>query len=134
MSRLVTRFRRLDRLPVVEAQIQGSGGVRHLQLVLDTAASATLIRPSVLEEIGCGRAPHSKATSIRSALGKEPGFLVKVPRFWALGFTVLDYEVHGHELPDQYDIDGLLGMTFLDDFDYTIRSMRNEIVVEPAVP
>lgn len=48
-------------------------------------------------------------------------------RLWALGFEVQNEIVHAHALPDQYDIDGLLGLRFLDRLDYTIRSRRNEV-------
>lgn len=57
---------------------------------------------------------------------------MRVERFWALGFSVRDHVVHAHELPDQYDIHGLLGLRFLDLFNYSIRSLRNEIDVQLA--
>ena len=126
----VTPFRRQDGLLVVAARIWGKTGARDLQLAFDTAASETLVRPELLEDIGYGLTDALYRTSIQSAIGKEPGFMLRVPRFWSLGFEVRDHQIHAHALPDQYDIDGLLGLRFLDRFDYTVQSRRCAIVSE----
>ena len=108
-------------------------GAGFINLAPDTAASETLIKPHVLRRFGY-RDDVIRVTTISSAIGVERGHLLHVDRRWALGFSIASHVVHAHELPENYDIDGLLGLRFLDELDYTIRSRRGEIVAELAVP
>lgn len=55
---------------------------------------------------------------MRSAVGVEPGYLIRVPRFECLGHQVRDFRVHAHDLPDGWNIRGLIGLTFLRQFNY----------------
>lgn len=122
-------------LVVVPAFLWGRRGTRGvMHLALDTAATETLIKPKVLARLGYGPHDAEHSTTIQSAVGSEPGYLLRVARVWALGFEVADHVVHAHELPGQYDIDGLLGLRFLDHFDYEIRSKRSEIDVRLSQP
>ncbi len=121
-------------LIIVLAVLWGRRGSGPIKLALDTAASATLIRPGVLRELGYDERDVGPRTSITSAIGREPGYLVKVERMRTLGFEVTNHEIHAHELPAEYAIHGLLGLSFLDRFDYTIHSRRNQITVELAAP
>lgn len=124
----VTPLIRADRLIIITARLwDRAGGAGDVKLALDTAASETLITPRVLARFGYRAADSVRATTIRSAVGVERGYLLCVARLWALGFEVQNEIVHAHALPDQYDIDGLLGLRFLDRLDYTIRSRRNEV-------
>lgn len=40
-----------------------------------------------------------------SALGKEPGYTLRVTRFASLGFSFPDLAVHVHDLPEGIGID-----------------------------
>jgi hypothetical protein len=119
---------------VVQARLWGPAGDGVLELALDTAATITLIKPDVLSRFGYDEACYLRPTSISSAIGSEPGHELSVARLSSLGNSVSPFTVHAHKLPEQYDLDGLLGLNFLDHFDYTIRSLRNEIAVELAAP
>jgi hypothetical protein len=55
-----------------------------------------------------------------------------VARFACLGFHLTDFRVHAHDLPEGFDIDGLLGLSFLNQFDYQIRSLQGRILVDRA--
>jgi len=129
---VVTSLKRERGLLVVTAHVTGPRDAKVIHLALDTGASETLIKPEVLALVGYDAEHAFRTTTITSAIGVEPGYLLRVERLWALGFTVTNHVVHAHELPHQYDIDGLLGLRFLDRFDYTIRSRRNEIAVSLA--
>lgn len=131
----VARLIRQHGLIVVMGRLWGRDGTRGaIRLALDTAATETLIKPHVLARFGYTGRDAERTTTIQSAVGSEPGYLLRVARFWMLGFEVTDHVVHAHALPDQYDIDGLLGLRFLDHFDYQIRSRRGEIDVQLARP
>ena len=56
--------------------------------------------------------------------------MTRVTRFSALGFTCNDFRLHVHDLPEGIGIDGLLGLSFLRQFDYSIRSASGRILVE----
>ena len=86
----------------------------------------------MLTGLGYGPRDAAQRTVIRSALGAEPGYLLRVTQFSSLGFRLTDHIIHAHELPDQYDLDGLLGLRFLHHFDYTVHSRRGEITAELA--
>lgn len=51
-------------------------------------------------------------------------------RFSALGFTVPDFRIHVFDLAAGYGIDGLIGLSFLRQFNYDVRSADGLIRVE----
>lgn len=116
----------------MQAWLWGPAGEGPLVLALDTAATFTLIKPAVLRRFGYDERSYLIPTKISSALGAEPGHLLDVERLGSLGHSIGPLKVHAHELPEQYDLDGLLGLNFLDYFDYTVYSVRGEIAVEAA--
>jgi hypothetical protein len=54
-------------------------------------------------------------------------------RFTSLGFTLSDFPVNVFDLADRYGFDGLLGLNFLNQFNYEIRSEEGRIIVEKIV-
>lgn len=79
---------------------------------------------------------RSRSTQARrspwSRLTKEHGYTLRVTRFAALGFAIPDFRVHEFDLPQGFGIDGLLGLSFLRQFNYAIRSAEVRILVEPV--
>lgn len=130
----ITKFDAQRDLIVVAARVWGRSTDELVYLALDTAAAETLILPSVLHKLGYGPSDSVVKTVIQSAIGSEPGYMVLVERLWALGFGLPNHPVHAHDLPDEHGIDGLLGLRFLHNFDYTVHSRRGEISVELAAP
>ena len=51
-----------------------------------------------------------------------------VTRFSAFGFTLTNFRIHVHDLPDTLGIQGLLGLSFLRQFNYEVRSAEGRIV------
>jgi hypothetical protein len=49
-----------------------------------------------------------------------------VRHFHALGFGLHDFRIHAHEPPDD-GIDGLLGMDFLEEFDFEVCMSERRI-------
>ena len=68
----------------------------------------------------------------RTAIGKEQGYLLRVAKFSALGYDLPDFRVHVHDLPDGFGIEGLLGLSFLRNFDYEVRSTLGQLRVDRA--
>jgi predicted aspartyl protease len=115
-------------LIIVTARIWGPYGDKPLSLAVDTAATHTHIVPDILDDLGYSARDGDQATAVRSAIGSEPGFMMRATRFAALGFTTKDFRVHVHDLPEGIGIDGLLGLSFLKQFNYEIRSAEGRIL------
>jgi predicted aspartyl protease len=124
----VTRFDPNDTLIIVTARIWGPRGDKQLSLALDTAATQTHVVPDFLDEIGYGPQHGDRITSVTSAIGDEPGYMMPVSRFSALDFTLTDFRIHVHDLPETLGIQGLLGLSFLRQFNYEIRSAEGRIL------
>lgn len=95
----VRRFDPDDDLIIVKARVFGRHESRRLTLALDTAASHTHITPDIIDELGYSPAEGEAITSVRSAVGKEPGYMLRVQRFESLGFGFGDFLIHVHDLP-----------------------------------
>ncbi len=124
----VTRFDPNDSLIIVHAMIWGPRGHKGLTLAFDTAATQTHIIPDVLDDVGYGPRDGDRVTSITSAIGEEPGYMMKVSKFSALGFAVTDFRLHVHDLPETLGIQGLLGLSFLRQLNYEVRSAEGRIL------
>jgi predicted aspartyl protease len=130
----VTRFDRTRELIIVGGRVWGAHGApAPLRLAFDTAAAETIIVPEVLDELGYSARQGDAITVLRSAVGREEGYLIRVQRFACLGFQLSDFRVHAHDLPDGFALDGLIGLSFLRRFDYQVRSHQGRILVEPAI-
>jgi len=130
----VARFDPKRDLIVVEGRIWGPGGRqrRPLRLVLDTGAAETIVIPEVLDELGYNPRQGEGITVIRSAVGREEGYLIRVARFACLGHESNEFRVHAHDLPEGWNIEGLIGLTFLRQLNYEIRSVEGRILIERA--
>jgi predicted aspartyl protease len=128
----IRRFDSADDLIIVKARVFGRHSSHRLTLALDTAASHTHITPDVIDELGYSPAEGEAITSVRSAIGKETGYMLRVQRFESLGFAFDDFLIHVHDLPTGFGIDGLLGLSFLKRFNYEIRSIEGRILIERA--
>jgi hypothetical protein len=124
----VTRFNSNASLIIVHAMVWGPRGHKGLTLAFDTAATQTHIIPDVLDDVGYGPRDGDRVTSITSAIGEEPGYVMKVSKLSALGFTATDFRIHVHDLPETLGIQGLLGLSFLRQFNYEIRSAEGRIL------
>lgn len=125
-----TPFAPLRDLITVEAMVGGPLGTADLQLVLDTGSMHTVIRPGIMDDLGFNPRDGAVITGVYSAIGKEQGYLIKVPTFSTLGFTLHDFPIHAFELADHYGIDGVIGLSFLHRYNYTVRSAEGQILVE----
>lgn len=126
----VSRFERREGLIIVEARVWGPLGARDLDLVLDSGSTDTLIVPEVLDGLGYSARQGEGITVIRSAVAEERGYLIRTTRFRALGHEASNFRIHAHDLPDDFGIHGLIGLNFLDQLDYTVRSAAQRIEAE----
>lgn len=128
----VMRFKPRDKLIIIWVRIFGPLGDRRCRFALDTAASTTLVVPGILDALGYSPLTGEEATSVVSVVAVEPGYLRRVSRFRALGFEHVNFQVNASDLHEDAGIDGLLGLNFLHEYNYEIRSKEGVIRIEPA--
>src|SRR5215831_14309774 len=112
----VTRFDREQDLVIVKARVWGPRNISTLSLVLDTGAVETTVTPEIIEALGYSARDGEHIARIRSAVGKEEGYTLRVKRFAALGFASAGYCLQVFDLATGDDIDGLIGLSFLRQF------------------
>ena len=128
----VTRFDPASDLIIVRARVWGPGGKTPVSLALDTGSAHTVITAGLLDDLGYSPRQGEGITTVRTAVGQEHGYVMRVSRFWALGFAVTDFPVHVFDLPDGFGIDGLIGLTFLRQLHIEIRLAEGRLLVERA--
>jgi hypothetical protein len=121
-------------LVVVQGRVWNRRGrSAKLWLAVDTAAGQTIISPEVLDELGYSAREHGEQVAItRSVVGREEGYMLRVARFDCLGFQEPNFQIFAQDLPSGWDIAGLLGLSFLRQFNYEVRSVEGRIMVERA--
>lgn len=130
----MTTFDPAADLIIVQAHLWGAHGhERELRLVVDTGAGPTIIAPDLLDELGYSAREHGEQrASTRSIAGREHGYMLRVKQFECLGIVEQDVRIYAQDLPSGWDIDGLLGLSFLRLLNYEVRSFEGRILAERA--
>ena len=129
----ITHFDATRDLIIVEARVWSSTASLPVFLAIDTGSSETVLAPYVVDDLGYNPRDGEAITRVRSAVGEEQGYTLRVTQFATLGFTLPDFRVHVFDLAAGFGIDGLIGLSFLRQFNYEIRSIEGEIRVERAM-
>ncbi len=123
-------FFEAGKLIVVEASIVGPRGTTTARMLLDTGAAMTTVSPELLDLVGYSPRDGARRTRVHSAVGEEHGYALQLAAFTALGFTLDDHIVNVFDLGHEDIADGLIGMNFLNQLNYEIRSAEGRILVE----
>lgn len=126
----ITHFDATRDLIIVEARVWSSKASLPVFLAIDTGSSETVLAPHVVDDLGYSPRDGEAITRVRSAVGDEQGYILRVTRFGALGFSIPDFRIHVFDLAAGYGIDGLVGLSFLRQFNYEVRSLEGTIRVE----
>ncbi len=127
---MVFPFERSGDLMTVAARVWGLHDFRELVLVIDTGASATSIEPAILEQLGYASCDAIMRTRVPTPAGVQHGRLFRVARFHALCAELSSFVVQALALEDEYGVDGLLGMNFLEGYNFTVRPQDRQIHLE----
>jgi predicted aspartyl protease len=103
------------------------------RFVLDTGAVFTTMTPELAELIGYSARDGVRRTRVRTAVSSEEGYLLRVAELDVLGLAMPGFAVHVFDLGHD-DIDGLVGLNFLSELNYEIRSAERRILVEKVQP
>jgi len=123
------RYQVEKHLIIVPVTLHGPNGAMDADLILDTGAAHTIIDHSLVSALGYSASDATGHSKVRSVVGEERGYRVKLARIDSLGKTLKDFEVACHDLMEQ-DVQGLLGMTFLEQFKFCVDPKKQTISIE----
>jgi len=129
MTRHETPFVNDGDLIILEALVTGPRRTSNGRFVLDTGAARTTITPELAHLIGYSARDGIRRARVRTALGSEEGYILPVAVFDVLGFKMPSFQVNVFDLGYE-DLDGLIGMNFLNDLNYEVRSAEKRIFAE----
>jgi len=129
MTRRETLFDTVGDLLIVRALVAGPRRTAVGRFVLDTGAVMTTMIPELADIVGYSARDGLKRARVRTAVGSEEGYVLAVAELTVLGFAMPSFPVHVFDLGHD-DIDGLLGLNFLSNLNYEIRSAERRIFVE----
>jgi len=134
MTRHSTPFLVIDGdLIIVRPRVTGPRGTASGRFVLDTGSAVTTMTHEMADLIGYSARDGYKRTRVHTAIGAESGYALRVAEFTVLVFTMRNFSINVFDLGHD-DIDGLLGMNFLSEFNYEVRSAEHRLLVEKIAP
>lgn len=121
---------RLDgELVMVDVRVESKTNAYNGVFVFDTGASGIIIDHEIANDLGYSARDSIGLSTVSSAVGKERGYKLIVEGFEALGQKMASVEVRCHDLKDQ-GADGLIGMSFLKQFDWCVHPYKQIISVK----
>lgn len=115
-------------LILIEGIVVGPRGHTPVSLLLDTAASLTTLVPEIAEVLGYTVDDRVARSVVRTAVGEERGYIVRLPTVVMLGIRLRDVHVNIADLG--HGIDGLLGINVLSEFNFEVRYSERRILAE----
>ena len=101
---------------------------KSVNLILDTGATMTVISTDVAIELGLTSDSENQIATVNTAGGPVQVNLTRVESMGVKGAKAKNVVVAIHDLPDvQPGIDGLLGMSFLNNFLVTLDSNQGQL-------
>lgn len=129
-DQITVPVRRIGSLLIVTSTVNGS---RDAHLILDTGASHTILSPDVAYELGLLGDPNSRLVTLNTAGGPVQAEMVRVDSIRIAGAEVQNSVAAIYALPDTPPgIDGLLGLTFLRQFQVTLDTAKGLLHLRKA--
>ncbi len=89
----------------------------------------TTMMPHVADLLGYCARDGERSVTARAALGEGEGYLLRIASFSAMRITVPRVPINVVDL-DYEDIDGLIGMNFLNEMNFEVRPREQRIRTE----
>lgn len=115
----------------IPGTISGPTASRNIRFVFDPGAYRTIISKELMESIGYSSNLKINKVSTSSIVGTETGYTTVANKLTILSFAFSNIEVACFGLPDQYEIDGLIGLDILEHFEVTLNHRKREITFQP---
>ncbi len=121
-DKVTVSVERLGHLLIVSTQINGD---RDARLILDTGASHTILSRAVSDDLGLLADSSARAVTLKTAGGSVEAVIVRLDSIRVAGAEVRNSLVAVYDMPDAPPgVDGLLGLTFLSQFEVTLDTAR----------
>lgn len=125
------RFDPVEREIWVRARVRGPLGVWSVDCMLDIGTSTTIISSAILDSLGYGA---HMGKEIRNVVGpggiKIPCYSIDV-HLEVMGLDLPAFEVLAQDiLPDQYGVEGLIGMDIVDGRILTINGKIGQVTLD----
>ncbi|MBI2336006.1 MAG: retropepsin-like domain-containing protein [Deltaproteobacteria bacterium] len=105
----------------IPGYIWGPLGEQRVKLAFDPGAYRTIVNTSLTDSLGYQANPKSRGVSTSSIVGREWGYTLVVQKLSILSFEFANVEIACFDLPEKYDIDGLIGLDLIEKFEITLR-------------
>ena len=96
----------------VDASLSGPQGQADVRLILDTGATTSLVRSTILIAVDYDPVASPNRVQVTMATGMQLLSQIVLNRFLALGQHRLSFPVLSHSILPNVGIDGLLGLDF----------------------
>lgn len=116
----MSKFNPKSPVIVVSVELENKGVKVYSKLVLDTGATYTMVSWGIAEYLGFKFRDKLKTVPLNTASGEIRAPLMKMQEVSTLGMTAKNVEVIIHNLPASARVDGLLGLSFLRNFNLKI--------------
>ena len=121
-------YRLNRRLMVIPVVLYGRRGYLESEFILDTGSSLTIVDHSLAVALGYSARDGIGLSKVSSVVGKERGYRLILEGLETLGKKMDHFEVACHDLLDQ-GVEGLVGMSFLEQFDWCVHPGKRMITV-----
>lgn len=118
-----------DRLLFTRAALEQENLFRVVSLLIDAGASHTIISWETLLSLGIDPTATQNRKPVTTANGLVWMPQVEIEEFHALGQSVASFQVMAHNIPLGSQINGVLGMDFLRQFEFTLKLKQAVIEV-----
>ncbi|UCG68305.1 MAG: retropepsin-like domain-containing protein [Thermoplasmata archaeon] len=115
---------------VLPVGLVGKSAKYIVNMALDTGATFVMIPWDVAEHLGYDPAISEERISITTASTVEKVPLITIKEMEVLGRSKKNVKVAVHDLPPKSRLDGLLGLSFLNDFNLKLMFKRGYLELE----
>lgn len=133
MTRRETPFVTDGDLIIMRVLVTGPLGTTAGRFVLDTGAVLTTMTHELADLVSYSERDAIRRARVRTAISSEEGYVLRVAEFAVLGFAMPSFPINVFDLGYD-DIDGLVGMNFLSELNYEVRSAEQRILAEKIEP
>ncbi|MDH7499945.1 MAG: TIGR02281 family clan AA aspartic protease [candidate division NC10 bacterium] len=99
-------------------------------LLLDTGATYSAISTSVAEQVGLRPQPGDPQVTVMTASGALKAPLILLPSLMVGGFEAKEVEALILDLPGGGGVQGILGLSFLNRFRFSVNPQEEELVLQ----
>jgi clan AA aspartic protease (TIGR02281 family) len=117
-------------LIVIPVNLVGKSASYIVNMAIDTGATFVMIPWDVAEHLGYDPAISEERISITTASTVEKVPLITIREMEVLGRSKKNVKVAVHDLPPKSRVDGLLGLSFLNDFNLKLMFKKGYLELD----